>query len=249
MPRSHLGGLPRDRVLLRLRGVPAGRQGLGVGQLPAQGGAPPTELFEPTPDGVGPQALIEEEVEHALLLLRDLGELPSQMVGLGPDVGCARAQRVGRAGKLIHQRRWVAQDADDGGPYGLLDPLGRDRPTAASRAKDESPSARTTIRPAPVGDLHRPCVLTEATAEQAPQEIWHGVRPTHKDRAIARELLLRALEHHRLDDGRHGDRDPLLTGSPPVKRLAAGLGVDDDLAAIEECLAEVEAARQYPRHR
>jgi hypothetical protein len=92
-------------------------------------------------------------------------------------------------------------------------------------------------------------VLTKATAEQAPQQVRHSVRPTHEDRAIARELLLRTLEHRGLDDGRHGDRDPLLTGSPPVKRLAAGLGVDDDLAAIEECLAEVEAARQHPRHR
>ena len=77
MPRSTLGALPRDRVLLRLRGVPAGRQGLGVGQLPAQGGAPPTELFEPSPDGIGPQAAIEEKIEQPLLLLRDLGELPS----------------------------------------------------------------------------------------------------------------------------------------------------------------------------
>jgi hypothetical protein len=108
IPRSNLGALPRDRVLLRLRGVPAGRQGLGVGQLPAQGGAPPTELFEPPSDSIGPQPLVEEEVKHALLLLGDLGELPSQMVGLGPDVGCARAQHIGRAGKLVHQRRWVA---------------------------------------------------------------------------------------------------------------------------------------------
>jgi len=103
-----LGTLPRDRVLLGLGGVPASRQGLGAGQLLAQGRPPPAELFEPTPDGVGPQAVVEEEVEHALLLLRDLGELPSQVVGLGPDVGRARAQGVGRAGELIHQRRWVA---------------------------------------------------------------------------------------------------------------------------------------------
>jgi hypothetical protein len=44
--------------------------------LLAQGRPPPAELFEPPPDSIGPQAVIEEEIEQPLLLPRDLGELP-----------------------------------------------------------------------------------------------------------------------------------------------------------------------------
>src|SRR5215212_9110541 len=171
-------------------------------------------------------------IEQAPLFPPEALHAGGELLGFRPFLTISLRGQLGLVLELGQQARRVVQQGDDVVPDRAVDVRTTDRVPRADPAlapQDRIPAttpvvaARGLLARGRVSDpVHRQ--PTAATGQQAAQQVVVLLVVTVGEDRVARPLRLRLVGGGRIDDGGHGDRDPVLRGPAALAGRTATAG-------------------------